>query len=84
MSERRFAVRFVGEMSREAGKALREQRMGMQHRDAFFAAPLPYSTTVVLLAADEGEAIARVRAALEGHGDFSGFEATAFGPRRDD
>jgi hypothetical protein len=84
MSDRRFAVRFSGEMTKEAGSALREHRMGLQHSDTFFDEPVPYSTTVVLLAEDEGDAVAQVRGALEGMGEFSGFAATELSPRRDD
>jgi hypothetical protein len=39
---------------------------------------------VVLRASDEGDAVSRVRGALDGHGDFSGFEATAFEAYRED
>jgi hypothetical protein len=52
--------------------------MGRQRRDTFFAEPLPYSTTVVLYAEDPDDAAARVRAALDGLGDFTGFESTSF------
>ena len=65
-------------MSKQAAKALRAARMGRQRRDTFFEEPLPYSTTVVLQAEDEADAIARVRAALDGLGDFTGFESTSF------
>jgi hypothetical protein len=71
-------------MTKEATAALRAGRMGLQHTDSFFGEPVPYSTTVVLQASDEGEAVSRVRGALEGHGDFSGFEATAFEAYRED
>ena len=57
--------------------------MGRQRRDTFFAEPLPYSTTVVLQAEDEADAIARVRTALDGHGEFAGFEATTFSAHDD-
>ena len=80
----RYAVRFSGEMTKEAAAALRAGHMGLQHTDSFFGEPVPYSTTVVLRAGDEGEAVSRVRSALEGHGDFAGFEATAFEAYRDD
>jgi hypothetical protein len=49
-----------------------------------FASPVPYSTTVVVQPASTGDAISRVRRALEGAGAFSGFEAMAFTQRRDD
>ena len=80
----RYAVRFSGEMTKEATAALRSARMGLQHTDSFFADQVPYSTTVVVQAGDEAEAVARVRGALEGHGDFSGFAATAFETYRED
>jgi hypothetical protein len=81
----RFAVRFVGDMSAEAAKALRRRHMGPQTSDSFFAEPIPYSTTVVVLAADADDAVTQVRDALEGLGEFSGFEAVAFSRRhRDD
>ena len=80
----RFAVRFVGDMSVEAAQALRRAHMGRQRKDSFFADPIPYSTTVVLRADDEGDAVARVRAALDGLGEFAGFEARALSTRRDD
>ena len=81
----RYAVRFSGEITKDATKALREQRMGLQRRDTFFDAPVPYSTTVVVRATSEADAADRVRQALEGTGDFSGFEAAAFSaPVEDD
>jgi hypothetical protein len=80
----RYAVRFSGEMTKDAGRALREGRMGLQHRDTFFDAPVPYSTTVVLRAASEEDAVDQVRRALDGTGDFSGFEAVAFSPPAED
>jgi hypothetical protein len=52
--------------------------MGRQRRDTFFDEPVPYSTTVVLQAESTEDAVARVRSALEGLGDFAGFEATTF------
>jgi len=45
---------------------------------------VPYSTTVVLQAEDEADAIARVRAALDGLGEFTGFEATRFAARAEE
>jgi hypothetical protein len=80
----RYAVRFSGEISKDATRALREQRMGLQHRDTFFDAPVPYSTTVVVRATSEADATGRVRQALDGTGDFSGFEAVAFSPPAED
>ena len=74
----RYAVRFSGEITKEATAALRAGHMGLQRTDSFFGEPVPYSTTVVLRAGDEREAVSRVQSALEGHGDFSGFEATPF------
>ena len=75
-------VRFSGDLSKDAAKALRSARMGRQRRDTFFGEPLPYSTTVVLMAESPEDAVARVRAALDGHGDFAGFEATSFNEPR--
>jgi hypothetical protein len=81
----RYAVRFSGDMTKDAMAALRSARMGLQRTDSFFADKVPYSTTVVVQADDTADAVARVRAALEGHGDFAGFEGTAFGaPRVED
>jgi hypothetical protein len=80
----RYAVRFSGELTNEATAALRAGHMGLQHTDSFFGEPVPYSTTVVLRADDEGDAVSRVRGALEGHGDFSGLEATALEAYRED
>jgi hypothetical protein len=80
----RYAVRFSGEMTTEATAALRAGHMGLQRTDSFFGEPVPYSTTVVLRASDEGDAVSRVRGALEGHGDFTGFEAAAFDAYRED
>ena len=80
----RYAVRFAGDMSAEAAQALRDRRMGRQRHDTFFPEPLPYSTTVVLVAADEHDAVAQVRRALEGLGDFVGFEARGFARRGDE
>ncbi len=80
----RYAVRFSGEMTKDAAKALRSHHMGLQHRDTFFAFLVPYSTTVVVRAASERDAIDRVRRALDGRGDFAGFEAVAFAAQRDD
>jgi hypothetical protein len=80
----RYAVRFSGEMTKEATAALRAGHMGLQRTDSFFGEPLPYSTTVVLRAGDEGDAVSQVRSALSGHGDFSGFEATALAAYRED
>jgi hypothetical protein len=77
-------VRFSGDLSKDAARALRSARMGRQRRDTFFAEPVPYSTTVVLQAEDEADAIARVRAALDGLGEFTGFEATRFAARAQD
>lgn len=71
-------VRFSGDLSKDAAKALRVARMGRQRRDTFFDEPLPFSTTVVLMAESADDAVARVRAALDGLGDFVGFEATSF------
>jgi hypothetical protein len=65
-------------MSKQAAKALRAARMGRQRRDTFFEEPLPYSTTVVLYAESAEDAVARVRATLDGLGDFTGFESTSF------
>ena len=81
----RFVVRFSGDLSKQAAKALRVAHMGRQRRDTFFEEPLPYSTTVVLYAENPEDAIVRVRAALDGLGDFTGFESTSFSgpdPRR--
>jgi len=36
----------------------------------------------VLMAESPEDAVARVRAALDGHGDFAGFEATSFNEPR--
>jgi hypothetical protein len=81
----RYAVRFSGDMTKDAMAALRAGRMGLQRTDSFFAEKVPYSTTVVVQADDVDDAVARVRAALQGTGDFAGFEGTAFGrPRTDD
>ena len=80
----RYAVRFSGELTKEATRALRGGRMGLQRRDTFFAEPIPYSTTVVVQADDAADAVAKVRGALEGTGDFAGFEATGFGRYRED
>jgi hypothetical protein len=80
----RYAVRFRGEITKEATRALRTHYMGLQRRDTFFSAPVPYSTTVVVRASSTEDAIARVRQALEPAGTFSGFEAAAFGDRKDD
>jgi hypothetical protein len=74
----RYAVRFSGEITKDAARALRVAHMGLQRRDTFFDAPVPYSTTVVLRASGEADAVERVREALEGAGEFSGFEAVAF------
>ena len=52
--------------------------MGRQRRDTFFEEPLPYSTTVVLYAESPEDAVARVRSALDGLGDFAGFESASF------
>ena len=84
MGEGRYAVRFSGEITQDAMAALREERMGLQRTDSFFEDRVPYSTTVVLQADDEADAVSRVRAALTGHGDFSGFQAAAFGAYRED
>jgi hypothetical protein len=80
----RYAVRFSGELTKEATAALRAGHMGLQHTDSFFGDPVPYSTTVVLRASDEGDALSRVRGALEGNGDFSGFQATPLQAYRED
>ena len=80
----RYAVRFSGEMTKEATAALRAGHMGLQRTDSFFGEPVPYSTTVVLRASDEGDAVARVRDARRGHGDFSGFEAAPLESYRED
>ncbi|MEA2178128.1 MAG: hypothetical protein QOG77_1425 [Solirubrobacteraceae bacterium] len=80
----RYAVRFSGEMTKDAAGALRTQHMGLQRRDTFFDAPVPYSTTVVVRAASEDDAVDRVRRALDGTGEFSGFQAVAFAPQTDD
>jgi hypothetical protein len=80
----RYAVRFSGELTKDATGALRSGRMGLQHTDSFFGEPVPYSTTVVLRAEGEEDAVARVRDALAGHGDFSGFEAVGLSEYRDD
>lgn len=80
----RYAVRFSGELSVEAMQALREAHMGLQHRDTFFPSPVPYSTTVVVRAAGDEDAIARVRQALDGVGKFAGFDAVPFADREDD
>jgi hypothetical protein len=80
----RYAVRFNGDMTKDATKALRAGHMGLQRRDTFFAEPIPYSTTVVVQAKGTDDAIAKVRGALDGTGDFAGFEATAFRAYRDD
>ena len=82
--EGRYAVRFSGELTKEATDALRAGHMGLQRTDSFFGEPVPYSTTVVLRASDESDAVSQVRGALEGHGDFGGFEATAFEAYRED
>ncbi len=71
-------MRFNGDLSKAAAKALRVAHMGRQRRDTFFDEPLPYSTTVVLQAESAQDAVARVRAALDGLGDFAGFESTPF------
>jgi hypothetical protein len=80
----RYAVRFSGEITKDATRALRAGRMGLQRRDTFFESPLPYSTTVVVRAASEDDAIARVREALRGTGEFAGFEALPFSAPRGD
>ena len=80
----RYAVRFSGDITKEAARALRTHHMGLQRRDTFFSSPVPYSTTVVVRARSTADAIARVRHALEHAGTFSGFEAVAFGDRKDD
>jgi hypothetical protein len=77
-------VRFSGDLSKEAAKALRAERMGRQRRDSFFDEPLPYSTTVVVRADGPEDAVARVRQTLEGLGEFVGYEATAFTRRREE
>jgi len=74
----RFAVRFSGELTKAAMKALRAHHMGLQHNDTFFASPVPYSTTVVVRAEDDADAVEQVRDALAGHGHYVGFQARRF------
>ena len=80
----RYAVRFSGEITKDAARSLRSHHMGLQRRDTFFASPVPYSTTVVALADDEQDAIARVRQALDGHGEFAGFQAVGLADQPDE
>jgi hypothetical protein len=80
----RYAVRFSGEITKEAARTLRSHHMGLQRRDTFFESPVPYSTTVVVLADNETDAVARVREALYGHGEFVGFEAVGLADQPDD
>ena len=84
MAQARYAVRFSGEITQDVMAALREARMGLQRTDSLFEDRVPYSTTVVLQAEDEADAVSRVRSALAGQGDFSGFQAAAFGAYRED
>jgi hypothetical protein len=80
----RYAVRFSGEITKAAIRALRAGRMGTQHTDSFFGEPIPYSTTVVLRASSEADAVEQVRTALADAGDYAGFEARALAPVRED
>ena len=74
----RYVVRFSGDLSKQAAKALRTAHWGASAATRFFAEPLPYSTTVVLYAESPEDAVARVRSALDGLGDFAGFESASF------
>ena len=75
----RWAVRFSGTVSQEAVTALKERHIEIASLDRFFEERLPGpSTTVVVQAAAEDDAIRRVRDELEGHGEYSGFQATPF------
>jgi hypothetical protein len=58
--------------------ALEARRIKKQSVSGFFPTRPEPNTTVVVQAAGEDDAIRRVRDALEGHGDFSGFEAEPF------
>jgi hypothetical protein len=75
----RWAVRFSGSLPADALAALKERRIETQPLDHFLrerlAAP---STTVAVQAAGGDDAIHRVREGLDGHGEFSCFEATPF------
>ena len=75
----RWAVRLSGTVSQEAVAALKERHIQIASLDRFFQVDEPgASTTVVVQAAAEDDAIRRVRDQLEGHGEYSGFQATPF------
>jgi hypothetical protein len=75
----RWAVRFLGTPTPDAVAALRERGIEKSGLDHLFEARVAEpSTTVVVQASSKDGATARVRSALEGHGEFSGLEATRF------
>jgi hypothetical protein len=75
----RWAVRFRGPLGPEAVAALKEAGVAKSQLAHFFDTPGPEpNTTVVVQASSEDDAIARVRSALERHGEFSSFEAVPF------
>jgi hypothetical protein len=72
----RWAVRFRGTLTAETAAELEAQDIKKRSLDHLFEPRLPDpSATVQVRTAGEGAAIRRVQKALEGRGDFSGFEA---------
>jgi hypothetical protein len=74
----RWAVLIPGTPSPEILAALEQHGLTKQVLAGFFETDPEPRTTVALQAADEDDAIWRVRNALEDHGDFPDLEAEAF------
>jgi hypothetical protein len=72
----RWMVRFRGTLTPETVTALEEQGITKHSYDHLFEMRVPDpSATMLVRTAGQNRAVRQVEKALEGHGDFSDFEA---------